>query len=217
MGARPRRHTRRISYAAVVAGPYRTVNAEARCEMVKIKGSRFIATAGPYRDEAALARVIARLSDEFSDANHHCYAWRFGERFRYNDDGEPSGTAGRPMLQRIDGRGLDRTYVVVTRIFGGTKLGAGGLVRAYSAAAGAVLNAAHVVEVVPTSRIRVIVPYELKGAVESVVAARGVTPLDSVFAEVVTQTFAVPTDQLDDLVTALQERTAGRAGIHRLE
>jgi uncharacterized YigZ family protein len=200
-----------------VAGPYRTVNAEARCEIAKIKGSRFIATAGPFRDEAALAGVIARLRDEFSDANHHCYAWRFGDRFRYNDDGEPSGTAGRPILQRIDGRDLDRTYVVVTRIFGGTKLGAGGLVRAYSAAAGAALDAAQVVEVVPTSRIRVIVPYELMGAVASVVAAHGVTPLDSVFAEVVTQTFAVPTNELDDLMTALQDRTAGRAGVERLD
>lgn len=200
-----------------MAGPYLTVSTEARCEIAKIKGSRFIATAGPFQDEAALASVIARLRDEFSDANHHCYAWRFGDRFRYNDDGEPSGTAGRPILQRIDGRDLDRTYVVVARIFGGTKLGAGGLVRAYSAAAGAALDAAHVVEVVPTSRIRVIVPYELKGAVASVVAARGVTPLDAVFAEVVTQIFAVPTDQLDDLVTALQERTAGRADITRLD
>jgi uncharacterized YigZ family protein len=200
-----------------VAGPYRTVNVETRCEISKIKGSRFIATAGPFRDEAALASVIARLSDEFSDANHQCYAWRFGDRFRYNDDGEPSGTAGRPILQRIDGRDLDRTYVVVTRIFGGTKLGAGGLVRAYSAAAGAALDAAQVVEVVPTSRIRVIVPYELMGAVASVVAAHGVTPLDSVFAEGVTQTFAVPTNELDDLMTALQDRTAGRAGVERLD
>lgn len=198
-------------------GAYRTVTADVRCEIPKIKGSRFIATAGPYQDEAALAAVIARLRHEFSEANHHCYAWRSGDRFRYNDDGEPSGTAGRPMLQRIDGRGLDRTFVVVTRIFGGTKLGAGGLVRAYAAAAGAVLEAASVVEVIPTRRIRVVVSYELKGVVDSVAAAHGLSPLESTFTETVTHTFAVPLLQLEALMAVLRERTSGRADIVRLD
>ncbi len=198
-------------------GAYRTVNTEARHEIPKIRGSRFIATAGPYGDDDSLAAVIARLAGEFPEANHHCYAWRSGERFRYADDGEPSGSAGRPILQRIDGHGLDRTFVVVTRIFGGTKLGVGGLVRAYSAAAGAVLDASRVVEVVPTRRMRVIVPYELQGAVQSVVAAHGIPPLDSGFAEVVTQTFAVPNQHVDALVSEIRERTAGRATIDLLD
>lgn len=198
-------------------GAYRTVTAEVRWEIPKIKGSRFIATAGPYYDEATFAAAVARLRLEFSEANHHCYAWRSGDRFRYNDDGEPSGTAGRPLLQRIDGRGLDRTFVVVTRIFGGTKLGAGGLVRAYSAAAGAVLEAASVVDVIPTRRIRVVVSYELKGVVDSVAAAHGLSPLDCTFAEAVTHTFAVPLVQLDGFMAALGERTAGRADLARLD
>lgn len=198
-------------------GAYRTVAADVRCEIPKIKGSRFIATAGPYQDEAALAAVIARLRTEFSEANHHCYAWRFGDRFRYNDDGEPSGTAGRPLLQRIDGRGLDRTFVVVTRIFGGTKLGAGGLVRAYAAAAAAVLEAATVIDVIPTRRIRVVVSYELKGVVDSVAAAHGLSPLESLFTEAVTHTFAVPLLQLEAFTSVLRERTAGRADIAPLE
>ena len=203
--------------ATVPPAPYRTVTAEVRWEIPKIKGSRFVATAGPYQDEAALAAVIARLRYEFPEANHHCYAWRSGDRFRYNDDGEPSGTAGRPLLQRIDGRGLDRTFVVVTRIFGGTKLGAGGLVRAYSAAAGAVLEAATVADVIPTQRLRVVVSYELNGVVESVAASHRLSPLESAFTETVTHTFAVPLLQLDAFTAVLRERTAGRADIAQLD
>lgn len=197
--------------------PYLTVGVELRHEIEKIKGSRFIATAGPYLDEAALAGRIARLKVEFPEANHHCYGWRSGDRFRYNDDGEPSGTAGRPILQRIDGRGLDRVFVIVTRIFGGTKLGAGGLVRAYSAAAGAVIEASHVIEVVPTRRVRVTVSYALQGAVESVAAGQGLAPLDAVFAHDVTQTFAVPAGDVEKVVGEWGERTAGRARIDLLD
>jgi uncharacterized YigZ family protein len=196
-----------------VAGGYRTIGAEARCEIGKIKGSRFIATAGPFSDEDHLARVIGGLRDEFPDANHHCFAWRAGDRFRYNDDGEPSGTAGRPLMQRLDGRDLDHAFVVVTRIFGGTKLGAGGLVRAYSAAAGAVLDVASLVDVVPTQRVRVTVPYELQGAVESVVAAHRVARVECEFTDMVTQVFAVHVDLRDQLLAELSERTAGRAQI----
>lgn len=192
-------------------GPRRIVTQETRHEIAKIKGSRFIATAGPFTDEDALAAVIARLRDLYSEANHHCSAWRAGDRFRANDDGEPSGTAGRPMLQQLDGRGLDQTFVVVTRIFGGTKLGTGGLVRAYSAAAGAVLDVAPMVEYVPTQRVRVTVPYELQGTVESVMTTHAVTRVDAVFAEAVTQVLAVPLDRLDVVLAELGERTAGRA------
>ncbi len=192
-------------------GVRRIVTRETRCEIAKVKGSRFIATAGPFRDEDDLASIIARLRDDYPAATHHCSAWRSGDRFRFHDDGEPSGTAGRPILQRLDGRGLDQTFVVVSRIFGGTKLGTGGLVRAYAAAAGAVLDVAPMVECVPTQQVSVTVPYELQGALESVLTAHAVARVDSVFAEAVTQVLAVPLDQLDALVAELGERTAGRA------
>ncbi len=192
---------------------YRTVAAETRHEIAKIKGSRFIATAGPFDDEASLATLINRLRDEYPDANHHCFAWRAGDRFRFNDDGEPSGTAGRPILQRIDGRELDHVFLVVTRIFGGTKLGAGGLVRAYSAAAGAVLDVAPQVEVVPTRRVQVTVPYDLQGTLESVIAAHGLARLDATFTDTVSQVLAVPLDRVDRVIADLTERTAGRAQI----
>jgi putative IMPACT (imprinted ancient) family translation regulator len=179
---------------------YRTIASETQCEIPKIKGSRFIATAGHFADEAGVAEVIRRLRARFPDANHHCSAWRSADRFRYNDDGEPSGTAGRPILQRIDGRGLDHVFVVVSRIFGGTKLGAGGLVRAYSSAAAAVLDLAPQLEVVPTHRVRVTVAYE-----------HGLSRPDVAFAEQVSQTLVVPHERLDAVLADLKERTAGRA------
>jgi uncharacterized YigZ family protein len=190
---------------------YRTIASETQCEIPKIKGSRFIATAGHFADEAGVAEVIRRLRARFPDANHHCSAWRSADRFRYNDDGEPSGTAGRPILQRIDGRGLDHVFVVVSRIFGGTKLGAGGLVRAYSSAAAAVLDLAPQLEVVPTHRVRVTVAYEHQGTVESVIAAHGLSRPDVAFAEQVSQTLVVPHERLDAVLADLKERTAGRA------
>lgn len=194
-----------------VKGPRRIVTQETRYEIAKIKGSRFIATAGPFQDEGELAAVITRLRDQYPEANHHCSAWRSKDRCRAHDDGEPSGTAGRPILQQLDGRGIDQTFVVVTRIFGGTKLGTGGLVRAYAAAAGAVLDVAPMAEYVETQRVRVTVPYELQGAVESVMTAHAIARVDAVFAEAVTQVLEVPLDRLDVVLADLGERTAGRA------
>jgi uncharacterized YigZ family protein len=99
----------------------------------EIKKSRFLAVAGPVPDEAAAKAFIVANSDQ--TANHNCWAWRFGQVYRYSDDGEPGGTAGKPILQAIDGQSLDHVAVVVTRWFGGVLLGSGGLLRAYGGTA----------------------------------------------------------------------------------
>jgi len=192
---------------------YRTLARVCRAETAKIKGSRFIASGFPFAGEERLAQEIGRLRAEFRDANHHCYAWREGERFRYTDDGEPSGSAGRPILRQIDAAGLDRTAVVVTRIFGGTKLGVGGLVRAYGAAAGELLASADIAEVVPYRVVSVTVPYELGGAVAGVANTFSVEPTDSTFGERVRQKFGVALDRVEAFVTALTDQTSGRAEI----
>ncbi len=197
----------------VVDGRFRTVATETQVEIPKIKGSRFIATVGRFVDETGVAEVVTRLRGCFPDATHHCSAWRAGARFRFDDDGEPSGTAGRPILQRIDGRGLDHVFVVVTRIFGGTRLGTGGLLRAYSAAAGAVLDQAPLVEVVPTKRVRVTITYDLQGPLESVVAAYGLSRLDAAYTDTVSQTLAVPVSRLDAVLADVTDRTSGRAEV----
>ena len=117
----------------------------------EIKRSRFLAIALPVANEDAAKDFIARES--YSDANHNCWAWRIGQNYRFNDDGEPSGTAGKPILQAIDGLELDNVVVLVTRWFGGTLLGSGGLIRAYGGSAALCLRAAELIELIPTETI----------------------------------------------------------------
>jgi len=116
---------------------------------IKVKGSRFIAEAFPVETVASAEARIAGVRKRAYNATHHCSAYRVGtggEHFRYNDDGEPSGSAGPPILRQIDARELTNTLVVVTRYFGGTKLGVGGLARAYGAAASEALDASVIEE-----------------------------------------------------------------------
>ncbi len=114
----------------------------------EIKKSRFLAVAGPALDETGAKAFITAHSDH--TANHNCWAWRIGQAYRFSDDGEPSGTAGKPILQAIDGQLLDRVAVVVTRWFGGILLGSGGLVRAYGGTAAMCLREAEKVPLVDT-------------------------------------------------------------------
>lgn len=118
----------------------------ARAEQV-IKKSRFLATAIPVATEQDARAAIA--AHAHADANHNCWAWRIGNLYRFSDDGEPSGTAGKPILAAIDGQSLDNLVVIVTRWFGGVLLGSGGLVRAYGGTAALCLRAAERVEVKP--------------------------------------------------------------------
>jgi uncharacterized YigZ family protein len=115
----------------------------------KDKGSRFISIAFPVNSEDDIRRQLAALKNEFHDARHHCYAYILGiERtlFRFNDDGEPSGTAGRPIFNQINSKGLTNILVVVIRYFGGVKLGVRGLINAYKYATQLALESAHVIE-----------------------------------------------------------------------
>lgn len=106
----------------------------------EIKKSRFIAIAAPVSNEDAAKAFLLAHTD--TSANHNCWAWRSGQSYRFNDDGEPSGTAGRPILQAIDGQNLDNVAVLVTRWFGGILLGSGGLMRAYGGSAALCLREA---------------------------------------------------------------------------
>ena len=115
--------------------------------------------------EAAL-EALDTLSDQ--NANHNCWAYRVGDQYRFSDDGEPGGTAGRPILAAIEAQGIDGVMVVVTRHFGGIKLGVGGLVRAYGGTAAECLRTAPQVDVWPTLLLSVQVPYDATGAVYAV-------------------------------------------------
>lgn len=149
---------------------YRSPAGEARAE-IREKGSRFLAIVGPAADEEAAKARLAALERELPDATHHCWAWRLGDppRERSADAGEPSGTAGVPILQVLRGAGLSDVLAVVVRWFGGTKLGKGGLARAYAGAAREALPTLPVILRVPTARLALRVSYEKVGAVKRLV------------------------------------------------
>ena len=131
--------------------------------LFKDNGSRFIAKAYPVESEAEVREIVAAIRKEYHDARHHCYAYRIGldgATWRANDDGEPSGSAGRPILGQIDSAGLSDILVVVIRYFGGIKLGIPGLIRAYKTSTADALSQAQVVEKVAGRWVTLRFPYD---------------------------------------------------------
>ncbi len=136
---------------------YLTLEAPATAAL-RERSSKFLSFAWPVQDEEQIRGQLEALRKEYYDATHHCYAWRLGpqgERFRANDDGEPSGTAGRPILGQMLSREVTDCLVVVVRYFGGTKLGVPGLIAAYKESAAAVLEAAQIVERTVDRRVEI--------------------------------------------------------------
>ena len=152
--------------------------------LFKDNGSRFIAFAYPVETEARIKEIVASLKKEYHDARHHCYAYRLGYKadvFRANDDGEPSGSAGRPILGQIDSRGLSDVLVVVVRYFGGIKLGIPGLIRAYKTSAEDALSQAEAVEKVAAVNYRVEFGYMAMNAVMKVLKDMKIEASDQQF------------------------------------
>ena len=179
--------------------------------LLEVKHSRFLAQAAPVAtpdDALAFLREIA-----VPDATHNCWAYRIGGEYRSSDDGEPAGTAGRPILAAIDGQGFDRVMVVVTRWYGGIKLGAGGLVRAYTdAVAQALLAAKAADQFKPLQRMASLtcsVPYALEGWVRREVQAHHATLLDVSHTSVVTLHMTLPESQAAALVARLNDGGQG--------
>lgn len=137
-----------------------TVCGESKAE-ITVERSRFLAVAAGVTDEKQAAEFVAGVAKRFYDATHNCYAFSVGGAKRFSDDGEPSGTAGKPILNVIEQKKLVNTAVVVTRYFGGVKLGAGGLVRAYSNAAAAALDRAELARCVKAREIFLSMPFNL--------------------------------------------------------
>lgn len=154
--------------------------------LFKDNGSRFIAQAYPVESEEEVKEIVGSLKKEFHDARHHCFAYRLGldgSRWRANDDGEPSGSAGRPILGQIDAAGLSDILVVVIRYFGGIKLGIPGLIRAYKTSTSDALAQATVVEKVAGKDYRLSFPYLSMNAVMKVVKDMSLPQKDQYFAE----------------------------------
>jgi len=177
----------------------------------EIKKSRFIAAAAPVADEAAAKEFIAAQSDP--EANHNCWAWRFGQSYRFNDDGEPSGTAGKPILAAIDGQALDGIAIVVTRWFGGILLGSGGLIRAYGGTAALCLREAVKVELVETATASIVCPFSDLTRVQARLGGlAGVQMREQAFTNTgAVLTISAPKTEIDSVTRLLTDLTSGRA------
>ncbi len=175
----------------------------------EVKHSRFIAHAAPATTpEAALAFVQA-VGDPA--ATHNCWAYRIGAEYRSSDDGEPSGTAGRPILAAIDGQGYDQVIVVVTRWFGGIKLGAGGLVRAYGGAAAECLRRAERRALIPMREVALSSPFDELGHVHAALAAHAAEKLAEDFDENGARLrLRLPADRVEALKIHLRDATRDR-------
>ncbi|WP_018182752.1 IMPACT family protein [Kaistia granuli] len=181
----------------------------------EIKKSRFLAFAGPVSDEAAAKAFITNHSDP--TANHNCWAWRIGQHYRFQDDGEPSGTAGKPILQAIDGQSLDGVAVVVTRWFGGILLGSGGLVRAYGGTAAACLRAAETLPLIATEEATISVPF---GDLALVQARLATLPSTQVLSQRYDESgsdivVAIHKTEIDAVEALVADLTSGRAVMAR--
>jgi uncharacterized YigZ family protein len=187
--------------------------AEIRAELDVLK-SRFIATLVPAFSNEEARAFIKRIRDEFPDASHHVPAYIIGGGNSFSeycsDDGEPQGTAGRPALTVLRGSGLGDAALVVTRYFGGTLLGTGGLVRAYTESAQLVINAVRRARRVQVHTALLAIPYNLLERIRLLAERHQTEILDEQFAADITLTLRLPVEALDGLQAELRELSAGK-------
>ncbi len=180
------------------------------------KKSRFIAEVFPVNSEEEAFSYLEKVKKRYWDARHHCWAYILGRNpasERMSDDGEPAGTAGKPILEVIRGRGLTDVFVVVTRYFGGTLLGTGGLVRAYTAAASEALSHAVIITRIWGSRLNIATDYTGLGKIQYLIGQRGLHVLDTVYTDQVVMTVLVPEEEKGSFLKEIMEGTNGQAVI----
>ena len=192
---------------------YKTVYRGGEGEITE-KKSRFIANVVPVSSEEEAEEFIESMKKKYWDARHNCYAYIIGERGeikRFSDDGEPGGTAGKPILEVLSGEGVTNAAIVVTRYFGGTLLGTGGLVRAYGAAAKAGLSASAVINKIPGMRLSITTDYTGLGKLQYLLGQRGITVLDTVYTDKVEMEALVSLKEGAAVKAEITEGTNGQA------
>lgn len=191
---------------------YKTINDIFDGE-IKVKKSRFLCQLIPVTAETEAKEHIESIKKKHYNANHSCSAYRIGKEQileRYSDDGEPSGTAGMPMLEVLRGADLTNILAVVTRYFGGTLLGTGGLVRAYTDATKEVLETTKIITKKLQRKFVVDVSYTLSGKLEYLIHQQGYDLLHTDYGQGVTYTFCVDEDQKDRCIKAIRELTSNQ-------
>ncbi|NJE02972.1 YigZ family protein [Thermococcus sp. MV11] len=198
---------------------YRTLKGIGTAELV-VRKSVFIGYASPADTEEDARAFIAKIKAHHSDATHNVSAYLIndGKNFavRYDDDGEPKGSAGKPVLKVIQNKGLSNVVIVVTRYFGGIKLGYGGLVKAYSDAASLAIENAGIIEIYEMERFQVTFPYGLFHTVRETVEEAGGRVVGEDYGELVTFTVETRKGEAEGLMELLTERTRGKARLRRL-
>ena len=197
---------------------YNTLEGEATGEIV-VKKSRFIANIFHVESEDEALSILERMWKQYWDARHNCYGYIIGknkELVRFSDDGEPGGTAGKPILEVIKGRDLTDILVVVTRYFGGVLLGTGGLVRAYTDATIEGLSNANLVTVTYMQKLGIEVDYNTIGKLKYVLSTDGIMICDETYTDKVSVVIAIPIEDTDRVTDKLVDVTGGRAVISKL-
>lgn len=192
---------------------YKAVYEGGEGELIE-KKSRFIATVIPAESEEEALTFIEAMKKKYWNATHNCSAYVIGEKGqlkRCSDDGEPSGTAGRPMLEVLEGEGIRNVAVVVTRYFGGTLLGTGGLVRAYSASVKAGLASSVIITKIPGVKLKIETDYTGLGKIQYLLGEMGIRTLDSQYTDHVELDVLVPETMLERVKAELIEGTNGQA------
>lgn len=191
-------------------GLVRTIRRLSRVEIDRIKASRFIADIAPCTDEATARAVIDSVRAREPSATHHCWAFRLADgRALASDDGEPHGTAGAPILRRIEGHDLADVVIVVTRYYGGTNLGRGGLIRAYGGAALASIESAEILTRAQTVRFELVHSYEMSAKVNAALAAFDAKIEVSDYGADVSLIAIVPQALADEFSAMVSDGTAG--------
>ncbi|MBC8183586.1 YigZ family protein [candidate division KSB1 bacterium] len=195
---------------------YRTIKDRQQAE-IKIKGSRFIGTAQPVTAETQAKEFINNISKKYFDASHNCYAYNVGfgqsQISRFNDAGEPSGTAGQPILSTILGKELTDVAVVVTRYFGGTKLGKGGLVRAYSDCTSEVLNKCAVLKKYLKEFLDLDFDYNETGAVMRIINQHEIKIIKTDYDQKTRLKLSIRKSKIRDFERNLIDLTSGKISI----
>ena len=177
----------------------------------EIKKSVFIATVKHVESEESAREFLQLMRKKYFDATHNCSAWILGEvgnLQKSNDDGEPGGTAGNPILETLKKNDLTDTIIIVTRYFGGIKLGAGGLIRAYSHTAALGIDAAKIVRMTTFQKISLTLEYNFLATVENFLRKKNIRVESSDYADVVTLNILILPAQVDDFITDITDLTA---------
>lgn len=186
---------------------YFTIAEPAQCNM-RERSSKFLSYAFPVTDEEQIRTHLDTLRKEFYDATHHCYAWRlgyYGEQFRANDDGEPSGTAGKPILGQLLSHEITNCLIVVVRYFGGTKLGVSGLIQAYKEAAADVIAESKVIEKTVDTVLRVDFSYMVMNDIMRIVKDETPQIVNQNFDNLCSMTLAIRKSKAQTLIGKLSK------------